>query len=468
MRNCARVRLATRLGETCNRDAIGARVEVDCEDAVPLTKTLRAGDGFLSQSSKWMHFGLGTSGKIRKVTVRWPGGSSQSFRDLGVDQFYLLRQGTSEPQQIGVGSTGRRWTAHSAPTPKPPTEEAAIFLSSRLPVPRLPYHAASGDAASIDQLRDRPVLINLWASWCLPCQRELQDLTSHATKFRSKGVEVVALSTDGLTGQQSEPSGESVQSIIRRIDGPLRAGRASRALVDRLQFLDDYLFAQKRELAIPTSFLLDAKGRLVAIYRGAVEMPTLFAHIDQIGLKGKAIYDAALPFSGRWYRPNVASIPLRLAAHLERKGHVADAATYLHEHRDVFSRQSGYVTLIGRTASVLAMQKRQTQAIELYRDALGVSPENVALLNNLAWHLATHVDATERNPAEAIQLAERAAKLSDYSVASVIDTLIAAHLSANRRGDAIIACRKAIRVARQNNRAELVKKLREKLAQLEP
>ena len=52
-------------GVDCNRDAIGARVTIEIEDAgkqqAPISNTLRAGEGYLSQSSKWLHFGLGSS-----------------------------------------------------------------------------------------------------------------------------------------------------------------------------------------------------------------------------------------------------------------------------------------------------------------------------------------------------------------------------------------------------------------------
>jgi hypothetical protein len=46
-------------GKTCNRDAIGARVEVyrAADDRRPQLRTLRAGDGYLAQSTKWLHFG---------------------------------------------------------------------------------------------------------------------------------------------------------------------------------------------------------------------------------------------------------------------------------------------------------------------------------------------------------------------------------------------------------------------------
>ena len=69
-------------GTTCNRDAIGARVEVvvkprNSESGPPnteqsrLIQTLYAGDGFISQSSKWLHFGLGRSLDIQHIIVRW-------------------------------------------------------------------------------------------------------------------------------------------------------------------------------------------------------------------------------------------------------------------------------------------------------------------------------------------------------------------------------------------------------------
>ncbi|NNC88109.1 MAG: hypothetical protein HKN82_06575, partial [Akkermansiaceae bacterium] len=69
-------------GTGTNRDAIGARVEVVPGGAgphPPLVKTLRAGEGFLSQAGKWLHFGLGAAEAVDAVTVRWPGGEAERF-----------------------------------------------------------------------------------------------------------------------------------------------------------------------------------------------------------------------------------------------------------------------------------------------------------------------------------------------------------------------------------------------------
>ena len=91
-------------GKTTNRDAIGARVEVIIAKTAAgqprSIKTLRAGEGFLAQSSKWLSFGLGGAEVIEKVIVRWPGGKLEEFLGLEVDHRYHLAQGTGTPRVV--------------------------------------------------------------------------------------------------------------------------------------------------------------------------------------------------------------------------------------------------------------------------------------------------------------------------------------------------------------------------------
>ena len=69
-------------GTKCNRDAIGARLEILLNDRAKtkLIRTLRAGDGYMAQSSKWIHVGLGNVSEIDRMLVHWPGGRKESFR----------------------------------------------------------------------------------------------------------------------------------------------------------------------------------------------------------------------------------------------------------------------------------------------------------------------------------------------------------------------------------------------------
>jgi hypothetical protein len=70
-------------GRTVIRDGIGARVSVYLAGRdIHLMHTLRAGDGFISQPSKWQHFGLGTGAEILRIHVRRPGEPIESFTGI--------------------------------------------------------------------------------------------------------------------------------------------------------------------------------------------------------------------------------------------------------------------------------------------------------------------------------------------------------------------------------------------------
>ena len=76
-------------GTDSNRDAIGARVEVDGQ-----TKWLSAGSEFLSQHSKQMLFGLGIAIEARVVRIKWPSGLLQEFKNLSSDRIYSITEGS--------------------------------------------------------------------------------------------------------------------------------------------------------------------------------------------------------------------------------------------------------------------------------------------------------------------------------------------------------------------------------------
>jgi tetratricopeptide (TPR) repeat protein len=90
--NCgaARKAIAFRLrGVKSNRDAIGARVEVDGQ-----AKFVSAGSGYLSQHTKALHFGLGERLTASLVRIQWPSGGSQEFRDLAAGSRYDIEEGS--------------------------------------------------------------------------------------------------------------------------------------------------------------------------------------------------------------------------------------------------------------------------------------------------------------------------------------------------------------------------------------
>jgi len=72
------------------------RLAVVLADQPPVTQTLRAGDGFQTQNTKWLHFGLGKDPVIEKVVVHWPGGEKQSFGQIEPGQRYRIVCGEAQ------------------------------------------------------------------------------------------------------------------------------------------------------------------------------------------------------------------------------------------------------------------------------------------------------------------------------------------------------------------------------------
>ncbi len=81
------------VGTHCQRDAGGARVEVDTPRAV-LVQTMEPAMGYMAQSEKTLTFGLGSDDRVRKVVVRWPSGVVQEVRPAGVNRRLVI----TEPQ----------------------------------------------------------------------------------------------------------------------------------------------------------------------------------------------------------------------------------------------------------------------------------------------------------------------------------------------------------------------------------
>jgi Flp pilus assembly protein TadD len=102
-------------------------------------------------------------------------------------------------------------------------------------------------------------------------------------------------------------------------------------------------------------------------------------------------------------------------------------------------------------------------AIAHWHKSARLKPGFLEVTNNLAWLLATTPDARHRDPAGAIELAERAAGLAPDE-AAVIDTLAAAYASARRFADAAQAAQRAYSLASQAGDAALAADIESRLA----
>ena len=182
---------------TGNSEAIGATVIVT-SPAGPVAQVLSRGAGFQSCQAPELIFGLG-SAKSANVEVLWPGGARESFGSLDTGSRARLTEGTGE-------ATAFEARPMKFTDPLPP----GLRLAVGEPVPMLRLQNSQGDVELVDlkALADgKPVILNLWATYCAPCVRELPDLEA----IHGQGEHlVVALCVDGDT------SGDRAGKLLKR------------------------------------------------------------------------------------------------------------------------------------------------------------------------------------------------------------------------------------------------------------
>jgi tetratricopeptide (TPR) repeat protein len=104
------------------------------------------------------------------------------------------------------------------------------------------------------------------------------------------------------------------------------------------------------------------------------------------------------------------------------------------------------------------------EALEHWRIVLRLDPDDVPVLNQTAWVLATHPEASLRDGAQAVELAERAARLTERGNPAILDTLAAAYAEVGRYREAAEIARQNLALAAQRNNQRLAETLKVRLA----
>lgn len=338
-------------GKTVNRDAIGARVTLVTSDGLKQTQTLRAGEGYLSQSSKWVHFGLGGESEIQSVKIQWPGGVEQSLTGVESNNRYLVFESDL---------VAKKWNAprvkalnESPVSSASLSDRARVVLLAPLPLPEL-----AGLAKGIPRAR----LVNLWTSWCPACAEELSAWGDSAEEFAKVGLEVVAVNSDEVENRAKWDA----------MSLPFEYRYATPDLVTKFDVLQRALLSRQRPMPVPCSFLIDHNGQLRAIYKGPISAEQVMADMKLIGAPPAHTLAAALPMPGVWMQPPGGSSPQHIAIKFLEGGFLKSAQSYLEGLVKNPSYQSaGLCNLLG---GIYLDQKRYGEAADSFRQALQLEP----------------------------------------------------------------------------------------------
>lgn len=438
-------------GTTSNRDAIGAVLELEI-GGQKITRSLTAGDGFMSQSGKRIHFGLGNSGNDPlSVTVRWPGGTPESFTKLNPGRAYKLVQGTGTAQSIEPRSRPVMLPESDLISP-PPTEQARIILSHRIPFPSLDYVDFQGEIQRHEpdpSGKGHPVLINLWASWCPNCRSELADLEAHHHDLAAKGLQVLALTVEGVPQGDQRFDLSGAKLLVAKSSFPFAVGATDQNGLRLLTTLHDRVIIRQRPLPLPSSFLIDKWGRLAAIYKGPVSATQLLADLSLLEADSKTIASHAFPFPSRDGTSFFPISPLDFAkayhaggdpVAARREAHKATEAPLTSNADADLAKRAQAWYFLGTLEQGLRNWKAATEA---YQSALDFSPDQILLkipLGVSLWQAGQEEEARKVFTEAAVEGAKNPA---------LMDALGKAHLQIKQYQEAVPYFEKAIVLAPQ-------------------
>lgn len=139
-------------------------------------------------------------------------------------------------------------------------EVAAVSASATpRPVPALAFNGPDGQPMQLADLRGRTLLVNLWATWCVPCRQEMPALDKLQAELGGPDFEVVAINVD--TRNTEKPKAWLQENGIRNLAYYADPGGKLLQVLQRSGHV----------VGLPTTLLVDPAGCEIAVLKGPAE-----------------------------------------------------------------------------------------------------------------------------------------------------------------------------------------------------
>jgi peroxiredoxin len=125
----------------------------------------------------------------------------------------------------------------------------------------------SGFEQSLQNLKGRIVVLNFWATYCIPCRKEMPDLAAVQNEFAPLGVQVIGVSTDDL-----EDRSKVVQFVKEtKVNFPIWMGGSA-----------EHMIKFGLGAALPGTVVIDRDGKIAKVISGVVDPVMLRKEINSL------------------------------------------------------------------------------------------------------------------------------------------------------------------------------------------
>ena len=156
-----------------------------------------------------------------------------------------------------AGNGGAATNISDQPAGEQPFGGIGTFVLKPTPaaLPNAAFQTADGAPVTLDAWRGKVVLLNLWATWCIPCRKEMPALDRLQSQLGSPDFEVVALSIDrsGVAGTRKFLDSVAIKNLKLYADPSAKLANEFKAI------------------GLPTTLLIDRQGREIGRLIGPAE-----------------------------------------------------------------------------------------------------------------------------------------------------------------------------------------------------
>jgi cytochrome c biogenesis protein CcmG/thiol:disulfide interchange protein DsbE len=156
----------------------------------------------------------------------------------------------------------------AAAPPAPVSADTAPAPLPDRPAPDFTLPTLDGTTVTLSKLKGQVALINIWATWCPPCRAEMPTIQATYEQYREQGFTVLAV---------------DLQEDPRTVAGFMREFKLTfPALLDT----DGAVSQAYQAYALPSSFFVDRKGIIRAVYHGPMPRGVIAGTIEQLLQEG--------------------------------------------------------------------------------------------------------------------------------------------------------------------------------------
>ena len=184
------------------------------------------------------------------------------------NQWNLLFAGMLLFGTLFIGATRVGPLQNATAPPAPASADTTPAPQADHPAPDFTLMRLDGTPVILSKLKGQVVLINIWATWCPPCRAEMPTIETAYEQYRDQGFTVLAVNLEEDPG--------SVATFMQeyKLTFP--------ALLD----LDGQVSRTYQAFSLPSSFFVDKKGVIRAVYRGPMPRSVIAGTVEQLLQEG--------------------------------------------------------------------------------------------------------------------------------------------------------------------------------------